>query len=175
MKKKLIVILFLLCFMFLASCNTSRPSAYLSSIEENLRRETFVIEFNTNGGNFVEDVKVKGGTTLEAPLSPTKEHAEFEGWYSNEELTTKYDFDKPVLSNMTLYAKWVSYYRVTFVTIGGSNVEDQYVKDGSKAEYKETTMEGHEFLGWYLDSEYTNEFDFSTPITKEILLFARWS
>ncbi len=175
MKKKLIVILFLLCFMFLASCNTSRPSAYLSSIEENLRRETFIVEFNTNGGSSIDDVRVKGGTTVDIPEAPTKEHADFNGWYSDKDFTLQYNFGKEVWSNMTLYARWIPYHRVIFVTIGGTEVEEQYVKDGYNAEFKETTKEGHDFLGWYLDSEYKNKFDFGTIITEDILLYARWN
>ena len=69
---------------------------------------------------------------------------------------------------------WVSSYGL-FVTIGGTEVEEQYVKDGYNAKFKETTKEGYDFLGWYLDSEYKNKFDFGTIITEDIFLYARWN
>ena len=31
----------------------------------------------------------------------------FDGWYEDETLTTRFDFDTPVTNNLTLYAKWV--------------------------------------------------------------------
>jgi len=40
------------------------------------------------------------------PAKPAKASYIFDGWYSDEALTEKYDFSKPVLGDLTLYAKW---------------------------------------------------------------------
>ncbi len=174
MKKIAFIVLILINFVLLASCNTSRPSAYLSSVEENLRKQSFRVAFDTNGGSTVEPTIVKGGTTVSIPETPTKEHADFNGWYTDKELTTQYDFGSIVWADMTLYANWIPYHLVKFVTIGGTEVEDQYVKDGYNATYEKTTKEGYTFDGWYLDSEYKNLFDFGSIITEDIYLYARW-
>ncbi len=39
-------------------------------------------------------------------MSTSKEGYDFDGWYSDKDLTKKYDFNAPVESDMTLYAKW---------------------------------------------------------------------
>ncbi len=35
--------------------------------------------------------------------------------------------------------------------------------------------EGYEFLGWYTNNSVTEEWDFSTPVTHDMRLFAKWS
>ncbi len=38
--------------------------------------------------------------------APTKENFDFDGWYSDKELKTEYDFSAKVTKSFTLYAKW---------------------------------------------------------------------
>ena len=37
------------------------------------------------------------------------------------------------------------------------------------------TKEGAAFEGWYTDAALTNVYDFSTPITKDLILYAKWT
>ncbi len=67
---------------------------------------TYTIKFNTNGGNTIKNVSVESGSKLNEPAVPEKEGFIFEGWYTDKELNTKYDFDKKVTKAFTLYAKW---------------------------------------------------------------------
>ena len=67
-------------------------------------------------------------------------------------------------------------YTVTFETGEGSDVDDQVVNENETAvEPKDPTREGYTFGGWYLDEECTIPFDFSTPITEDITLYAKWT
>ena len=68
-------------------------------------------------------------------------------------------------------------YTVTFNTDGGSTVASQTVESGQKATRPaaDPTLEGSWFLGWYEDSGLTKGFDFSTPVTADITLYAKWS
>ena len=68
-----------------------------------LNEQTVKVE--TNGGTKVEDIKVPYGETINEPTS-TKEGYTFDGWYTDKELTTKWDFKEVVKADMTLYAKW---------------------------------------------------------------------
>ena len=43
---------------------------------------------------------------MKEPTAPTKENFDFDGWYSDKELKTKYDFSAKVTKSFTLYAKW---------------------------------------------------------------------
>ena len=72
-----------------------------------------------------------------------------------------------------------TYYTITF-DANGSDVENlpevQRVKAGECAvEPDEPTKLIHDFGGWYTDSSCTNQFDFSTPITADITLYAKWN
>ena len=39
---------------------------------------------------------------------------------------------------------------------------------------EELTLENYTFLGWYLDKNHTEKFEFSTPVTEDITLYAGW-
>ena len=40
------------------------------------------------------------------PDNPTKDGYTFKGWYTDVNLTNEFDFNTPITSNITLYAKW---------------------------------------------------------------------
>lgn len=42
------------------------------------------------------------------------------------------------------------------------------------AETKTPTRDGYSFVAWYTDPDFTQTFDFSTPITEDVSLFALW-
>ena len=65
-----------------------------------------VVSFDTNGGEKIESVTVVKNQTLKAPQEPTKEGYIFDGWYTDKEFTTEYDFSSKVTKSFTLYAKW---------------------------------------------------------------------
>ena len=82
--------------------------------------------------------------------------------------------------NFELYSyKESSGNKVSFV-IGAENVsnipETQVVSDGGYAQEPETPVrDGHYFMGWYLDNDFIEEFDFaSTAIHTDVVLYARW-
>ena len=66
----------------------------------------YTVKFDTNGGSTITSKTVTRNSAVTEPTAPTKEGYTFNGWYTNEELTTAYDFDSKVTKNITLYAKW---------------------------------------------------------------------
>ncbi|MBQ4283080.1 MAG: S-layer homology domain-containing protein [Lachnospira sp.] len=66
----------------------------------------YTVKFETNGGSAVENKTVNRNTVLEAPEAPTKDGFKFDGWFTDKELTTAYDFTAKVTKGFTLYAKW---------------------------------------------------------------------
>ena len=68
-------------------------------------------------------------------------------------------------------------YTVTFNANGhGSAPTAQSVEDGSTAtEPAAPTVDGFTFGGWYTDEECTNAFNFSTKISANITLYAKWT
>jgi uncharacterized repeat protein (TIGR02543 family) len=66
------------------------------------------VTFVVNGGTPILPQSVDHNSTITEPLPPSRDGYKFFGWYTDIELTQAYDFQTPVTSSMTLYAKWQS-------------------------------------------------------------------
>lgn len=65
------------------------------------------VKFETRGGNEIAPQTVQYGEFIVRPDDPKRNGYEFDGWYSDIDLTEQWDFETdPVQRNMTLYAKW---------------------------------------------------------------------
>lgn len=134
---------------------------------------TFMKDFETTYNTLV----VKEGNKVGEPEDPTNDGYSFGGWYTDVNCTTPYDFNTPVNEDITLYAKWLAKYTVSFDTDGGSTVESQAVVTGNKATKPalNPTKKGYNFVGWYTDNTYTTEFDFeNTIITDNTTIYAKF-
>ncbi len=107
---------------------------------------------------------------------PVREGYTFVGWYADEDLTTPVTFGQTLTGDTDVYAKWVANkLTLSFDTAGGSQVDSQEVDCGSLAEEPSApTKDGYVFEGWYTDSELTESFDFSTPVSSSATLYAKW-
>lgn len=68
-------------------------------------------------------------------------------------------------------------YTVSFDTVGGSSIESVTVAAGKKVvEPAIPTKNGFKFGGWYTDKDYRegSKYQFNTPVTGNITLYARW-
>ena len=79
----------------LASCNKTDGAS------------SYTVTFKSNGGSTVEAQTVDKDSTLESPYT-SKAGNLFSGWYTDEALTTKYDFSSKVTGDLTLYAGWTA-------------------------------------------------------------------
>lgn len=167
--KKLISMLFMavLAVLTMTGCD-----------DEETVLQKYTVTFNSQGGSEVASQAVYAGEKIVKPANPTKEKEYFVDWYKEAECTNVWDFENETVSqDITLYAKWTSIaYTVTFETNGGSAIEAQLVPEGTFATKPATapTKEGNLFEGWYTEQTMTNLFDFYTPITKDITLYAKW-
>lgn len=66
--------------------------------------EIVMVRFNSNGGSEVAEREIAKGTTMTAPIRPTRSGYSFAGWFVGNE---EYDFTKPVNSDLTLTARWI--------------------------------------------------------------------
>ena len=161
---------------------TSDITLYAKWTDNPTPSTTCIVNFETKGGSAISSQTVKTGKTASKPADPLKGGYKFAGWYSDETLTTAFDFSTPITSDITLYAKWVeipapiSVYQVKFSTNRGSWIDTQEVETGKTAEKPaDPTKDGYTFAGWYSDEALANEFYFSTPITSDITVYARWT
>ena len=134
--------------------------------------------FNSMGGSAVEPQRVPiGGHAIE-PEKPVKEGFDFVYWATDPAGTNQFRFATAVINaNITLYAKWTeSQYTVSFDTAGGSKIAAQTVPYGKKVVFPEIpTKEKYVFEMWRTKTaDHYNEFDFSTPITEDLTLYALW-
>ena len=66
----------------------------------------YTVSFNTNGGSTVASQTVERGQKAKEPAEPDLEGSWFLGWYSDEGLAKKFDFNTPITTATTVYAKW---------------------------------------------------------------------
>ena len=132
--------------------------------------------FNPDNGDptvteFIDNDKNSKFTEL-VP-EPTKENYTFAGWYNGNE---KFDFTTVPTGDVTLTAKWTAKdYEVSFITEHGKTPTSQNVPYNKTATNPgELTAEGYTFGGWYADEAHKTKFDFSTPITGDTKVYAKW-
>lgn len=122
--------------------------------------ETYTVTFNVGGhGTAPTAQTVENGGKATKPENPTAKGWRFDGWYTDERYTARYDFDKAVTANTTLYAKWTQLFTLTFETNGGTKIDSVEAPDGSLVylgSYK-PTKSGYYFVGWYTDKNLTRE------------------
>lgn len=131
--------------------------------------------FTADGESISTQTIDRGGKFTE-PAAPSKENHTFAGWYNGDE---KFDFDADTTNApnvLNLVAKWnINQYTVQFVSEHGKTPTSQNVKyNGTADNPGKLTAEGYTFDGWYTDDTRTKEFDFSTPITGDTKVYAKW-
>lgn len=137
----------------------------------------YTVQFVSEHGSFEDQTIEYGGTIDTGKLTiPPVEGFTFDGWYTDENRTIEFDFTKPIKSNTTVYAKWTANdYYVSFVTEHGDPPTSQNVKyNGTANDPGKLSAEGYTFDDWYTDNTYTTKFDFSTPITGDTKVYAKW-
>ena len=138
------------------------------------------VTFDSQGGSEVASKTVNKGEKLVKPTDPTLENRSFLGWYKNAACTSEWNFDKDVVNgDITLYARWSevgeTVYTVTFDTDGGNEIDPVSVKaDETVTEPATPAKLGYKFGGWYSDAAKQSEYDFNTPVTNDITLYAKW-
>ena len=116
----------------------------------------YTVTFNSNGGTDIARLVSIYGSLITQPTPPTKDGSGFDGWYVDEGLTVKWNFEMDkVLSDMTLYAKWIeNTYTVTFIGLNGEVIDTQSVAYGQSAFEPNKVREGYIITGW--DKAFNN-------------------
>ena len=138
---------------------------------EDKKLKQFTVKFNSNGGSKIAEQIIAKGDKVVKPKNPNKENAIFKEWQLNGKT---YDFNTPVIDDITLDAVWnaIIKYTVTFDSNGGSPVESQTINNNGKVNKPQNpTKEGYIFMGWELNG---NNYDFNSNVTSNITLTAKW-
>ena len=140
-------------------------------------KSKYTVKFVSDHGSFADQTIEHGKPIDTGNLTiPEVEGYTFVGWYADENRTIEFDFTQPITSNTTVYAKWTANdYEVSFVTEHGDPPTSQNVPyNGTADDPGKLTEEGYTFVGWYADAAHTTEFNFSTPITGDTKVYAKW-
>lgn len=133
--------------------------------------------FDPGNGESNSTQTIDRGEKFTEPAAPSKENHTSAGWYNGDE---KFDFDADTTNApnvLELVAKWdINKYTVQFVSNYGS-FADQTIEHGKPIDTDKLTIpevEGYTFDGWYADEAHKTKFDFSTPITGDTKVYAKW-
>lgn len=142
--------------------------AYYALIED--IPEEYQVSFVVNGGTPIEPIVT---SKIEDEPKTSRKGYTFLGWYFDKSFSSKASFPLEITEDITLYAKWEkNTYDVHFELYGGRGVSDL------KTDRIETepipTKDGYTFLGWYLDSAYSEKASFPFDVTGNITLYAKW-
>lgn len=153
---------------------------------EFLRYQNFTVSFVTGDDcTQIEPQAVLNGKTAAKPANPKKNGAYvFEGWYSDAQHQVKYDFDTPVVGNVTLYANFIEAiradfeYTATFAGEGAQGLQPIQTIQGVLYELYEPTKEGDTFVGWWVsDSNNGNKLTYmynGQQLNENTVLYAVW-
>lgn len=136
----------------------------------------YTVKFVSEHGDAPTSQNVKYNGTADDPGKLSAEGYTFIGWYTDHTCTTEFDFNTPITSNTTVYAKWTAKdYEVSFITEHGNAPTSQNVPYNEPAtDPGELTAEGYTFDGWYTDDTYSTKFDFTQPIKSNTTVYAKW-
>lgn len=184
MKNKLISVFFssllLLSGVGLTSCELNNNSS--NNIEV---KDKYTVIFNLMYDNKTRPVTVNNGGKATA-YNPKRAGYTLEGWYYENTFKTKFDFNTPITSDLTLYAKWSKnddtvYHDVVFDLNYGdkrdvivSSAEGQVIKE---IDVPNVDRLGYEVIAWYTseDLKEGTEFDIENDVvTGPMTLYAKY-
>ncbi|MCR5250839.1 MAG: InlB B-repeat-containing protein [Lachnospiraceae bacterium] len=105
------------------------------------------------------------------------------GWYTEEACEHEFDFaETAITEDITLYAKWEDESKVEFFTVsfeanghGTAPGEQKVAKDKPAGQPEDPEAEGFVFGGWFTEEDCVNLYDFETPVTADLALYAKWT
>ena len=139
---------------------------------------TYELNDGTNAPENPVSYNVETGTiTLKAP---TKDKYDFKGWYKDGEFTDEItEITQGTTGNITLYAKWLENYTITYELNGGTNAPENpavYNVETETITLKDPVKPGCIFAGWYVAEDFTGEAvtEIAQGSTGNITLYTWW-
>ena len=147
--------------------------------------QVFEVAFNTGVSDFtLETQQVEAGGLVNLPASDSIKSAgkKFEGWYADAGFNIPFNAQTtPITRDLTIYAKWSTYFLVTFDrnergSAARTPKPQEYKAEGSKAvRPDDMSANSFKFLGWSVSKDGSaGLYDFDTVLTDSITLYAQW-
>ena len=171
---------------------TGNITLYARYTEKNI----YTVTFDSDNGAtsaFATEKVIDGNKVSRPETDPVRtdtedEKYQFDGWYTSK--GTAFDFNTEITDNITIIAHYAvtHIYKVSYNLNGGEGTfETQRITEGEKATRPSTepTRENtataeYTFGGWYTSTDNgetisDEPFDFDTPITGNLTLYAFWN
>lgn len=131
------------------------------------RLEIYNVYFDTKGGTPIPSQKVQEKGLITPVSNPIKQGYDFSSW--------DYDFNTPVMSNLTVSAKWIGKeYTIVLNTNGGKPLESNLIKVrfGSSVSLPKPERDYYDFKYWTYNNTQVNENSWN--IDADATLIATW-
>ena len=156
--------------------NVTAPLTLYAGWQDTITRYDVTFNLGYDGATPIEAQRVAENTRATKPADPERSGYEFGGWYKENTYTNEFNFALDTISaNTTIYAKWFKTCTVTYNPNyeGAVNLTATTVK-GIAEEKQLENRDNNQFVGWYKEAQCTNAFDFTTVLTNDITLYAKW-
>jgi len=142
--------------------------------------------FNLTG--FTDDFEIMFNVEIGMPEDDERTVAQFAADYFDSEaglnrMIVNYPENKETVpddTSIVKYKPYEVYFTVTFysdkagATGMPANIENQRYNTPVSKPSTDPTLDGSTFAGWCSDNDPTTFYDFSTPVTEDITLYAKW-
>ena len=131
--------------------------------------KTYTVKFVDYDGREIESQTISHEQSATFPeQNPTRENYTFSGW-SVSDLSN-------ITSDLEVKAQYqINTFSVNFIGFGETEIDEQTIEHGKFATIPQVPeIEGYNFEGWYLDQEFEEKFSFSTSITSNLNVYAKY-
>ncbi len=140
---------------------------------------TYTVEFvDSTNASVTNSQTVTENAYATKPANPTKTGYKFVNWYTDSSFTTVFDFTTKITTNTKIYAKFeaVPTYAVEFLDENGTTISTKLTVNENACATKPTnpTKTGYKFINWYTSTSFTTIFDFTTKITSNTKIYAKF-
>ncbi len=138
----------------------------------------YSITYNLNGGTN-STKNISSFTKIDVPIKlydPTKENADFLGWYATLDFSGEKVYEITTASNVTLYARWDRKMTITYVLNGGINSSanlSTITESMLPYSLMPASREYYTFINWYLDDTLTTEISIISTFGNTTI-YAKW-
>ena len=148
---------------------TTMPADNITLIARYLRTTNkYKVTFEDYNKNVLRTEYVEYDLDAQAPANPSRIGYNFTGW------STSFTKVKETLLVTAMYE--INSYTITFNSNGGSNVAAKTQDYDTTVEAPTNpTMDGYDFLGWYIDNEtFLTAFEFNKMPANNTIVYANW-
>ena len=149
----------------------------------------YTVSYNVNGGEVgtapAAETVDYNETAAEPTTDPTWTGYTFNGWFDAQSGGNEFNFGTAVTSDITLYARWIKQYTVSYNVNQGTGTPNPATQKVNHGETIAAAPTGISRTGYTLNTAWNTQADGNgdsfqfgsggTPVTEDITLYAQWS